>query len=60
MTELNKFGVTGLLYLHKGILPCHKTEFFFQKFMYVNKDMFLFVYNKKTDILILKMGIKDL
>ena len=27
MTELNKFGVIGLLYFHKEILPSHMAEF---------------------------------
>ena len=26
MTELNKFGVIGLLYFHKEILPSHMAE----------------------------------
>ena len=35
VTELNKFGVIGLLHFHKGILQSHMTEFPFQKFEYV-------------------------
>ena len=26
VTELNKFGVTGLVHFHKGILPCHMAK----------------------------------
>ena len=58
MLELNKFGVTRLLHLHKGILPCHKAEFLFQKPMYVKKYMFFFVYEKKTENT--EMAIKNL
>ena len=31
VTELNKFGVLGLQYFEKGFLPCHMTEFSFDK-----------------------------
>ena len=31
MTELNKFGVIGLLQFQKGILPSHMAEFPFKK-----------------------------
>ena len=47
VTELDKFGVIGLLHLHKGILQYHVAEFSFQKLMYVYKDMFFFVYKRK-------------
>ena len=40
VTELDKFGVIGLLHLHKGILQYHVAECSFQKLMNVYKDMF--------------------
>ena len=38
MSELNKFGVIGLLHFNKGILLSHVAEFPFQKLQYVKKD----------------------
>ena len=35
VTELNKFGVAGLQYFEKGVLPCHMTGFPFRKPEYV-------------------------
>ena len=37
MTELNKFGVIGLLHFHKEILQSHFSEFPFQKLQYIQK-----------------------
>ena len=31
VTELNKFGVAGLQYFEKGVLPCRMTEFPFHE-----------------------------
>ena len=59
MTEFNKLGVIGLLHFHKEILQNHVAEIPFQKLQYVQQYMF-FVYEKKTDILILKMMINNL
>ena len=47
VTDLNKFGVIGLLHFHKGILPSHVTEFPFQKVMikYLNYCFKSFIFN---------------
>ena len=45
MTELNKFGVIGLLRLHKGTLLSH-AEFPFQQVQYVQKDRFFCIREK--------------
>ena len=59
VTDLSKFGTIGLLHFHKGISPSHVAEFPFQKRTYVYKDT-IFVSEKKTDILILKVTTKNL
>ena len=46
MTELNKFGVIGLLHFHKGILPFYVVENPFQKLQYVYKDPFYYIRKK--------------
>ena len=54
MTELNKFGVTGLLRFQKGILPSHVAKFPFQILQYVQRNV-SFLYTRKVHILILKV-----
>ena len=59
MTELNKFGVRGLLHFHKGILLSRVAEFPFEKRQHVQKDEVSCI-RKKIVILILKVMIKNL
>ena len=46
MTELNKFGVIGLLNFHKGLLSSHVVKFPSQKPQYIYKDTFYCIKEK--------------
>ena len=49
VTELNKFGVTGLLRFQKGISPSHVAKFPFQVLQYVQRNV-SFLYKRKRHI----------
>ena len=48
MTELNKFGVIGILHFHKGILSSHGTKFSFQKLQYICLEEYELLHKRET------------